>query len=264
MIATEPTVVASGFLTAVALAEEVSRKSVTVTPLVSEIETLVADVHGWSPIDQLFTLSMLAHATSHLDGDLVEVGSWFGRSAIVLGAAARDTHGIVHCIDPFPDRDDWKQNADGSYSFEMEIDGRRLAGYQDQTVWGAPFEAQMAPVYAKSPSVLEGFLANVRKSGLEGFVQPHRGTTATFVEQARSDFRCRLVFLDGDHGYDAVIDDLARMIPMLLPGGWICFDDAFSSYEGVNRAITERIIESGRFDIQRQFTRKCFAARKRA
>ena len=68
------------------------------TPLVAEIETLVEGVPGWSPIDELFTLSTLVYATAHLPGDVVEVGSWFGRSAIALGTAVRDTHGLVRVI----------------------------------------------------------------------------------------------------------------------------------------------------------------------
>jgi predicted O-methyltransferase YrrM len=232
------------------------------TPLVTEIERLITDVPGWSPIDELYTLGMLAYGTAHLPGDLVEVGSWLGRSAVVLGACARDTHGHVHCIDPFPDRDDWRRNDDGTYSFEMEIAGRRHAGYQQQTVWSGPFEAQITPVYAKSPSLLDAFLENVRKSGLEELVTPHRGDTLTFAAQIPASFQCRLIFLDGDHGYEAVKDDITRLTPFLVAGGWICFDDAFSSYEGVNRAIRECVIESSAFDLKRQMTRKCFAARK--
>lgn len=236
--------------------------SVPVTPLVSEIEQLVDGVHGWSPVDQLFALSMLAHTTSDLPGDIVEVGSWFGRSAVVLGAAARDTHGVVHCIDPFPDSSDWSQNADGSYSFEMQIGGAKHVGYREQTVWRRPFEAQMAPVYDENPSVFDGFMRNIRQRGLADIVRPHRGTARTFVAQVPPDFRCRLLFLDGDHGYDAVIEDLHWLSPLVVPGGWICFDDAFSSYDGVDRAIAELIINSGAYDIKRQMTRKCFAARK--
>lgn len=234
----------------------------TVTPLVSEIETMVAGVHGWSPIDQLFGLSMLVRATSHLAGDVVEVGSWFGRSAIALGAAVRDTHGRLHCVDLFPARDDWRQNADGSYSFETEIDGCRHAGYQEQTVWQSPFESQMAPIYATQPNVLDGFLSNIRHCGLADVVVPHRGTAATFVKAMPAAFHARLVFLDGDHGYQAVRDDITRLTPLLVPGGWFCFDDAFSGYDGVDRAVTELVVENPDFDLQRQLTRKCFAARR--
>jgi hypothetical protein len=47
----------------------------------------------------------------------------------------------------------------------------------------------------------------------------------------------------------------------LLPGGWICFDDAFSSYAGVDQAITELVINSGNYQQCQQLTRKLFVAR---
>ena len=59
-----------------------------------------------------------------------------------------------------------------------------------------------------------------------------------------------------------MVDDIARLAPLLVPGGWICFDDAFSSYDGVNRAITQLVIDNPAYDVTRQLTRKCFAARK--
>jgi predicted O-methyltransferase YrrM len=73
------------------------------TPILSQIEALVADVPGWSPIDQLYTLFQLAEYTSDLPGDVVEIGSWCGRSALALGLAARLTGRTkVHCIDRRP------------------------------------------------------------------------------------------------------------------------------------------------------------------
>jgi predicted O-methyltransferase YrrM len=233
-----------------------------VTPLVSEIEALVEGIHGWSPVDELFTLSMLAHATAHLPGDIVEVGAWYGRSSIVLGAAARDTHGRVHSIDLFPERGDWRRNEDGTYSFAVTLGKRVYGGYQQQTVWAEPFESQVAPLYDDCPSVLGRFTENVRTHRLEHVVLPHRGTAATFAARTRPSFRCRLIFIDGDHGYDAVREDITRLTPFLVPGGWICFDDAFSSYEGVDRAITELVLADPSYDVKRQMTRKCFAARK--
>jgi hypothetical protein len=52
--------------------------------------------------------------------------------------------------------------------------------------------------------------------------------------------------------------------PLLVPSGWICFDDAFSGYTGVDDAIAEGIINSKNYDIMQQLTRKLFAARKTA
>lgn len=230
--------------------------------LVTEIEALVHGVPGWSPVDELFTLSLLAYSTAHLPGDIVEVGSWCGRSAIVFGAAARETCGRVHCVDLFPSRDDWRQNADGTYSFTVDIEGRRHNGYQEQTVWSDPFEAQLKPLYDEHEEIFERFQTNVRARGLEHVVVPHRGTSSTFAASRPTDFRARLIFVDGDHGYQAVLNDIDRLAPFLLPGGWFCFDDAFSSYDGVDRAIADRILENPTYDIKRQMTRKCFIARR--
>lgn len=231
-------------------------------PLAVELEQAVADVPGWSPMDQLFALSTLAYATSHLDGDLLEVGTWCGRSAIALAVAARDTHGLVHCIDLFPSRDDWHENADGSFSFEVVVDGQRHGAFEQQTVWREPFEQSLLPVYAQHPSLLDAVRANLRRVGLEPFVRAHRGTAETFAAQAPADLRCRLIFIDGDHSEAAVARDLAALTPFLVPGGWVCFDDAFTVYEGVDAAIRRHVLQNPSFDLTRQLTRKCFAARK--
>ena len=144
----------------------------------------------------------------------------------------------------------------------MKIDGREYGGYEGQTVWKEPFEQQLQPLYDECPSIRERFDANVRAKGVADVVRAHRGTSATFARQMPGRFRSRLLFIDGDHGYHAVKDDIACLERFLVPGGWICFDDAFSSYEGVNRAITERVIDNAAYDIKRQLTRKLFVARK--
>ena len=48
----------------------------------------------------------------------------------MLGTAARETHGLVHCIDLFPRLEDWFRNPDGTYSFSVEMNGQRHSGYQ--------------------------------------------------------------------------------------------------------------------------------------
>ncbi|MGE3507420.1 MAG: class I SAM-dependent methyltransferase [Vicinamibacterales bacterium] len=233
-------------------------------PLATRIEALASDVPGFSPVDELFALAMLVYATADLPGDIVEVGSWHGRSAVVLGDAARATHGRVHCVDLFPSRDDWYRNADGTWSFRVRIGTQVYGAYEQQTVWADPFATHVAPRYAQQPDVFEEFLTNVRARGLDAVVVPHRGTSTSFVQSVSAAFRCRLLFLDGDHGYDAVQRDLDQLLPRLLPGGWLVFDDAFSGYEGVDRVIRERVLQSTAFDVRRQVTRKCFAARRTA
>ncbi|MEY4592782.1 MAG: hypothetical protein RIR18_1677, partial [Pseudomonadota bacterium] len=72
-------------------------------PIFTQIEEAVKSIPGWSPLDQLMALFTLAYSSSHLPGDILELGSWCGRSAVALGMAAKLTGiGKVHCVDLFP------------------------------------------------------------------------------------------------------------------------------------------------------------------
>ncbi len=82
------------------------------TAIFTQIEEAVRDVPGWSPQEQIFALFNLAYASAPLGGDVLELGSWCGRSAVGLGMAARLGGGMAHCVDLFPNKDDWYQNSD--------------------------------------------------------------------------------------------------------------------------------------------------------
>jgi predicted O-methyltransferase YrrM len=206
---------------------------------------------------------MLAAASAHHEADLLEVGSWCGRSAIALGLAARLTgRGAVHCIDLFPERDDWYRNEDGTFSMRVQLQGVAVDAYTGQRVWAEAFERDIRPLYAKNPSLYAMFQETIATRGLEQVVKPFRGTLQGFLAAAPKDFRCRLAFLDGDHGYEAVCSDISRISERLVPGGWLCFDDAFTTYEGVDRAIRDLVIGKPAFDFSQQLTRKFFVARK--
>lgn len=234
-------------------------------PIVNQIENIVRDVPGWTPIDQLYTLFNLVYLTSGLPGNILEIGSWCGRSSAILGLAARlcGTARIM-CVDLFPGRNDWKQNPDGSYSFTVTINGKTYGGYQDQTVWKEPFERDIAPIYERYDSVLDVFLDTIRRQGLQDRVEAFKGNSGMFVDHAPPGFQCRLAFIDGDHSYEAVCQDIRNVERFLVPGGWICFDDAFSHYDGVNRAITDLVIESPEYTLCQQMTRKFFIARRKS
>lgn len=227
------------------------------------LERIVANVPGWSPAEELFSLYHLALTTAALGGDVLEIGSWCGRSAVALAMACeRAAAGGVYACDLFPTRDDWWRNADGTYSFAVEVDGRRLGAYEEQTVWAEPYERDIAPLYNRAHGILDVFRAALLEFGVADLVTPIRGDSNTLVQCLQVDTRLRLAFVDGDHGFEAVCQDVENIERYLLPGGWIAFDDAFTSYEGVDRAITKKIIESPRYDSGVQLTRKMFAARR--
>jgi predicted O-methyltransferase YrrM len=233
-------------------------------PMIAQLEELVRDVPGWTPIDQLYTLFTLTLASAELEGDVIEVGSWCGRSAIVLGRAARLAgDSKVICVDLFPEKKDWRQNADGTYSFQVVIDGKRYGGYEEQTVWKEAYETQTGKIYERYDRVFDCFQETVAARGLQDVIRPFKGDLEAMLAAAGPGMKCRLAFLDGDHGYEAVCNDIRRIDECLVPGGWICFDDAFTVYEGVNRAITEKVLGNPRYERCQQMTRKLFVARKK-
>ena len=233
-------------------------------PAISQIERLVEGVPGWTPIDQLFSLFTLLLSTAGMRGDVIEIGAWCGRSSVVLGTGARllgETR--VVSIDLFPERSDWEERPDGTFSFAVTLDGRRQIGYREHTVWREPYERDIRPLYERYGGIREIFDRVVSERNLSDTVQAIRGTSDALRPLGEAGLRCRLAFVDADHSYDAVCRDIRNVEGVLLPGGWICFDDAFSHYEGVDRAIRDLVITSGKYVVAQQLTRKLFVARKR-
>jgi len=234
------------------------------TPVATLIEDAAKDIPGWSPQDQLLSLFTLAFSSANLEGDILELGSWCGRSALALGLAVKlSGKGKVHCVDLFPEKNDWYQNADGTYSFSVTIDGKEYGAYGDQTVWAEPFLRDIAPMYERFSGTLEAFNIAMVANGLTECVIPYRANLEKFINLAPKELALRLAFIDGDHSYKAIAKDIEIVERFLLPGGWICFDDAFSSYEGVNEAIQKHIIGSGCYQNCQQLTRKFFVAQRK-
>lgn len=227
------------------------------------IDDVCMNVPGWTPPDQLLALYIFALSTAPLRGDIIEIGSWCGRSTCVLARAARDSGvGLVHAIDLFPTEADWRQNADGTHSFSVEIDGVRISAYDEQTVWDEPYQRDIAPLYKQSNGIYAMFEASLNRYQLREFVRPFKGTISLFAAAQTTPIMARFAFIDGDHSYRGVREDIVQVEKLLAPGGWISFDDAFSHYEGVDRAITEMVVESGRYQPYSQLCRKFFAARR--
>lgn len=223
---------------------------------------LVEEAPGWCPSDQLTALFGLAYEVGHLDGDIVEIGTWCGRSAAALGLAAeRHPSTTVYCADLFPERADWRENPDGTYSFAVDIDGTRYHGCNMQTVWPDAY-GQIELTYARIGSPHLAFETLIRTLGLDNVVRALRGNSSHLMASLPVAFTCKLAYIDGEHSYEAVKRDILSVEPFLTDGGWLCFDDAFSGYTGVDRALYELVVGRDGYGDFQQLTRKLFVARK--
>jgi len=55
----------------------------------------------------------------------------------------------------------------------------------------------------------------------------------------------RLLFIDGDHSYDAVKSDLESWLPFVVPGGYVVFDDVIDKFPDVKRLVGEVTADGG-------------------
>jgi hypothetical protein len=234
------------------------------TPVSEQIAEIIQRVPGWTPAEQLAALYDLVLGVASLPGDVVEIGSWCGRSSVVLGSAvAASGGGRVWSVDLFPHRDDWVENEDGTYSFIVKLGDRTIRAPRVHTFWREPYERDVKPLYTRYASVLDAFNESVERFHLGEVIRPVRGDVEEFARTRAPGFACKLAFLDGDHSYESVCEDIRRIEPMLVGGAWLCFDDAFAGYEGVTRAIEDLVLDSPAYDLTAQLTRKLFVARRR-
>jgi Methyltransferase domain len=191
----------------------------------------------------------------------MEIGSWCGRSMVALGMAARFVAGRkVHCVDAFPERADWRENPDGSFSYVVDTAEGPFLGHATQSVWREPFEREVLPVYERWGSPRQAFLTFRERFGLADVVLPHRMGSAAFFEGPGREHRYGLTFIDGEHSYAAVAHDIEACCARLVSGGILCLDDAFTCYEGVDRAIEDRLAADPALVKPVRITRKMFAA----
>jgi predicted O-methyltransferase YrrM len=175
-----------------------------------EVLSVVRDVEGWLSADQAARLYAAAAATGPGD-QIVEIGSFRGRSTIVLASAAPDAVSIL-AIDPHA----------GNDRGPNEISG---------------FESQAAVDH-------EAFNANLAAAGVADRVRHIRELSGLAHEAVVGSIA--VLFIDGAHRYAPARDDIHRWGNRVQPGGTMLIHDSFSSV-GVTLAISSELMVGGRF-----------------
>ena len=225
------------------------------------IHDLVEGIPGWTPHDQLLALFTLASQVS--DGhSILEIGTWCGKSANVIALAAKQKNDVkLFCVDLFPEIDDWIVNTDGSRSIKGNNGEVHL---KDHPLFEKPFLEQVLPVYEGGMSPLKWLKSSLKLNQLGEHVEFFKGDISTFMENPiKSPLQCGLVFIDADHSFQSVCKDIMFAEQVLVPGGWLCLDDANTVYTGVDEAINTMIYSRpNKYKNVIQLTRKMLIAQK--
>lgn len=130
-------------------------------------------------------LAMAAREVIDLDGAYIEVGSWEGRSTIALANAIYPQ--IIHAVDW------WHGSKPDGYYYETEDRDVYLSFLENMTQYTA------------------------------GNYAVHRMRWEYFAHQW--DKPIKFIFIDAEHTYQSVYDNIQWARTLLVPGGIICGDD---------------------------------------
>ncbi len=157
-----------------------------------------------------FLAVLAAHGPG--EGVVLEIGSFKGRSTIILARVEQETKGRSNVV---------------------AVDPLTSPSVTDPSLDGAA-------------SCRDVFFGNLERAGVRESIEFHECTAHKLsLDWVRS---IRLLWIDGDHTYDGVTSDFVDFSPHLAPGGIIAFHDVMHC-AGVTRVFAERVLRSGSFGV---------------
>ncbi len=168
-------------------------------------------IPGWFSTDdaRMFCVVNDAQLAAGVAGDLLEVGAYLGKSAILLGHLVQPRE-TLRVIDPWEAEVPTEENTreQGTY-------------YSDVTL--AAFKANYLRFHTTLPDIRQGV------------------STALLPDLASETYR--LIHIDGSHDWPVVRQDVAHVLRLLQPGGIAVFDDMFARHTpGVPAAVWPAVV----------------------
>lgn len=95
--------------------------------------------------------------------------------------------------------------------------------------------------FSNDGNVLAGFAANLAKHYTHRgkWVEIYKKPSALVAREMHPDRTFDVVFIDGNHYYDYVVEDIGLWVPRIRVGGWLCGHDYQSVWEPTMRAVND-------------------------
>ena len=145
-----------------------------------------------------------------MKGDILEIGSFKGKSTIILAKAAKAAgHEKIYACDPL--------------SLSCSTD----------------------PTDAVKEELPKIFYNNLQTYGVREQVEFFQMRSDQLAETW--DKPLKILWIDGDHTYTGVMNDITLFEKHLKPGAIVCFHDVLHEFEGPIRIFMEKILLSGQY-----------------
>lgn len=154
-------------------------------------------------------------------GPLLEIGSYCGRSAAILGWACKPAGAVLYSID-------------------------HHRGSEEQQPGQEYFDPDLLDPRARRIDTFPFFRDTVERAGLEEVVIPLVCNSSVAGKMWQTPLS--LVFIDGGHSFDAAYTDLLTWSPHVMAGGFLVVHDIFyDPLEGgqAPRQVYEKALETG-------------------
>ena len=171
---------------------------------------LAAGLEGHLTPREVQFLSLLA-AVPTCAGDVLEIGSFKGKSTILLARSAGFAAG-----------------------------GGRVAAVDPLTMPSSTDPTDAEP--AQLPGI---FRANIERHGVSHLVDFHQMRSDALGPAWSSPLR--LLWIDGDHTYRGALADFDHFASHLRPGAIVAFHDVLNRFDGPIAAMCERVLGDDRF-----------------
>ena len=189
-----------------------------------ELSAAAEAARGFMPPDEGVALHAAA-ASVDVDGPFLEVGSYCGKSAVYLGAAARAAGRVLFSVD------------------------HHRGSEENQPGWEWHEPDLVDPGVGKMDT-LPFFRRTIHDAGLEDVVVAVVGSSPAVAAAWRTPVA--FLFIDGGHGVEPARADYAGWTPHVVAGGLLAIHDVFPDPADGGRPPYEEIylpaVRSGLFD----------------
>jgi hypothetical protein len=156
-------------------------------------------VKGFMADEEATRLHDLALAAAPL-GPVLEIGSYCGLSAAVIGWACKHTHSTLFSID-------------------------HHTGSEEQQIGEQYFDPDLFDKTMGQINTLPFLLKTIKTAGLGDYVVPMVCASTVAGRMWRTPLS--MVFIDGGHSFDAVYQDFLTWSPHVMANGLLVFHDIF-------------------------------------
>jgi hypothetical protein len=183
--------------------------------------------------------ALLEIARYAVKGDIVEIGSWWGKSAFILARLAQCFDiGKLLCVDP------WKN--------ELLVQGEKMVDSGSAQVDAdealTVFQIGLTPFNSNHINYLRMISVDAAK-----YYKDNQSISTEAFGMTEYSGRISILHIDGNHAYEAVKADIGSWEGFVSEGGWIIFDDYIWPYGDGPKKVGDEFLEDNRSRISTAF-----------